>query len=663
MTNKQKKSKPGKPSARRSRQAIRYLISSLTSRTAASTIISISNNSLSQRFHYNQLQQAGRWADLGAICISDLRHCSGDMLAIIAGVQHLHQIRSANRQTLKALEWLTEHQRRRRGPKLKLDRATKRQLKVARELLAETISAKNYGQFAMAAAHNLLRLQAAALRQLVEADANQAAIVGDSETIARVAETFATPASTREMVRVWKLYSAALHRRQQRIYVSAVNGGAQLPSRLNDLALWVMRNIRGMASLQATITLLLQQSDKSSDPGPPSLARLSVAVGLLLREAVASYMAANVGFFGINGVPLHRDARDLFSRAGIRPLHGRLEIGKRTTARRLATLSDSLLVRIEGTLTKTAFVKKGPKTKGYFLATLQDYHGNAIQVAAPANLVQHGLSEGSHVRVSGFWRKRGSSIFKKKHVELQRLDIEEVYAPDIWKVAFLNLATPYFNMWPENYHVAYQLKPAALLTNSGALSTTGICDDEQEAVDKAKEAFEKAQFTLDSLTGLSTGLLLLGGFWCSVSLGFGCVFASIALIAAAIRTAQAQQSVNEAAAKLGEAMKALNACLESQPTTGTGGWPVDGGIGPGGVTGVGGFSLDDGSMPSWIDSIPPDGPTDQSLPSFEDDPFPPFPDSVQHSLPDVSLSVDGPSFDDDPSIPDPSVNGDFSSIA
>jgi hypothetical protein len=67
-------------------------------------------------------------------------------------------------------------------------------------------------------------------------------------------------------------------------------------------------------------------------------------------------------------------------------LHGRLEIGKRTTARRLATLSDNLLVRIEGTLTKAAFVEEGPKTKGYFLATLQDYHGDAIQVAAPRTL-------------------------------------------------------------------------------------------------------------------------------------------------------------------------------------------------------------------------------------------------------------------------------------
>jgi hypothetical protein len=36
---------------------------------------------------------------------------------------------------------------------------------------------------------------------------------------------------------------------------------------------------------------------------------------LLLREAVASYMAANVGFLGINGVLLHRDAREVFSRA------------------------------------------------------------------------------------------------------------------------------------------------------------------------------------------------------------------------------------------------------------------------------------------------------------------------------------------------------------
>lgn len=639
MTNKQNKSKSDNPSARQSKQAIRYLISSLTSRTTASAIISISHNSLSQRFHYNQLQQAGRWADLGAICISDLCHCSGDMLTIIAGVQHLRQIRSANRRTLKVLEWLTEHQRRRRGPRLKLDRATKRQLKVARELLTETISAKNYGQFAMAAAHNLLRLQAAALSQVVEADANQAATVADEEHVARVAESFATPASTRELTRLWKVYRAALHRRQRRIYISAVNEGAQLPSQLNDLALWVTSNIRGMVSLQATISLLMQQKDKSSDPVSTSLARLSVAAGLLLREAVASNLAANVGFFGINGVPIHRDARDVFFRAGTRPLYGRLEIGKRSTARRLATLSDGLLVNIEGSLTKAAFVEKVPKTKGYFLATLQDYHGDAIQIVAPADLVRHGLSEGSHVRVSGFWRKRGSSIFKKKHLELQRLDIEEVYAPDIWKMAFLNLATPYFNVWPESYYVAYQPMPSALPANSGALSATGPCDEEQKAVDKAKEAFEKAQSNLDTLTLASTGLLIVVGLLCFGSLGLGCMFVAIGFIAAAVATAQAQESLNEAADKLGHAMQALQDCLDHDPTAGTGGWPVDGGLGPGGD-----------SVPSWVNSLPQEGSTGQSF----YDPFPPFP-------PDSS-SLDPP-FPPDLPDPDDSSTDDYSSIS
>jgi hypothetical protein len=268
--------------------------------------------------------------------------------------------------------------------------------------------------------------------------------------------------------------------------------------------------------------------------------------------------------------------------------------------------------------------------------------------------VRHGLSEGSHVRVSGFWRKRGSSIFKKKHVELQRLDIEEVYAPDIWKVAFLNLATPYFNMWPENYYVAYQLMPQAQPTNSGALSITGICDAEQQAVDKAKEAFEKAQFALDSLTVLSTGLLMLAGFLCAASLGFGCIFATIAFVAAAIRTAQAQQSLNEAAAKLAQAMKALDACLDSQMTGDPGGWPGDVGIGPGAGVGDGTvYSFDDSSMPSFDDSLGNSLP-DQSVP----DPF----DSIDHLPPDESLSGVGLSAGDEHDEPSGPSDNDNSSI-
>jgi hypothetical protein len=549
------------------------LLTALRSQTSISTILSISERSQKERSKYYELLKSEQWQELSRVCLDDIHRTGGDVVVLTDGIREVRAITLIAKLGRKELEEAVAAMEAAERPDSARGSDGAFDPTALREALRHEFVPDGYGKFHLASADDLVRLQSAALQCLIQAELHQASgRARDSEHTAQFVTVILGSSEVSDFSRAVANGRAALNMHYQRVYLATLNDKAALLSRLNDVMSWVMRNIRDLCAIQSAISLLASGSDAAVEQGQPAAMKaLVIDAGMLIREAVAAYLTSLVSVLAINGVHhLKHNVVDVLSRASTTALHGRLAAGKRTSLSRLNRLPDGMFVAIEGIVTEAKVVK----TKGtnYLLVSVRDVEASSrVSVLAPVNLLVQGIREGCEIRASGYFRKTGSPLFRQKHVELETLKIDEVYAQDIWKIAFLNLSTPYFNMWPTGLHIELQLLGAnvSIFTqpNKGSppLGATGPCDAEQKNAQEKQEDYDVAHQSCKAALEFYAAALL--GMWagCTALLiwtgGQACGIAIIALKAALDSLNSAIQAMNNASKRLQDAKQALDDCL------------------------------------------------------------------------------------------------------
>jgi len=483
--------------------------------------LQVSRRSVTQRAQYATLLRSAHWLKLAEASMADVRHAGGDALEIIAAARELRAARRVTRMAVSELRLVLDVRGRSEAA---LDAGQRSAVRKAHKTLSAAVH-RSFGSSVVAAARDLVRMESAALQSLAEADVTQTVVppgIG--------------PGGGNQLRGTLHRFQRGLHGRQRRIYLATVRRTG-LVAALNDLSTWVIRNMRGIVATQAALSAL---RDVDADA-----AKLVVASGFLIREAIASHLAARVGLFTLEGIPLHRDAAELFSRGATTAFTGRLEIGKRATVARLRRLPDGMLVRVEGTVTKAGFDEKDR-----FMGTLQDDEGDSVAFAAPVNFLHHGLRTGARIRISGFWRKAA------KRIEPDKLNIRELYGRDMWKIAFLDLAAPHFHVRPADFHIAYQLVTRSASTQSA--STEEACLLEKDAYETALAVVARRQIEYTGAIAVMAAALYLVQRSCP---GPRCARAVLAFAAAASAVAQFLKLLRDAEERLTDAAEALHECL------------------------------------------------------------------------------------------------------
>jgi hypothetical protein len=447
-------------------------------------------------------------------------------------------------------------------------------LAAIRELVGkEHILPANYGKFIVSSANHLVHLESAALSNLVRAELHQTISAAEKpELVATIIESFwRNPQVGDESAIYWK-YRRALNTLLQEVYLTILNDRPSLPAKLRSLTGWVSRHLLGVVRLQAAISMLLKHSSgQESNSSIVALSSLSIDIGMLIREMIASHIAALLGSLSINGISFNQDAIEIFSINKVRstPFDGGWDRGKRAAVERIGSLSPGMRVSVRGILSTTQF---DGGEGDYFFGELKDFTRPSVaKIAVPVDLLAQGLVEGCHVRVCGVIREAGSSHGVQRYIEIEKLNIRESHAEN-WKVAFQNLSSPYFSIWPSSYHVAFELLPSRELAIEAPSASKGLSTCETEKADWVKAAHDLQIRELE-LALVALAVALSGVFaWADAA----------ALAVASIEYYEALEAYNNAHA-------ALELCLGIPVWTG------------GGLTFPG--HLEDGSMESFTDSF------------------------------------------------------------
>jgi hypothetical protein len=451
------------------------VISSIRPPMPLGPILSVLERSHKQRFIYSTLLRDGKWQTLSETCLSDLQKAASDVLIVTAAMRDLEALRIETNESVETLKLATKA---REGA----SKSTKRKLKRSKppQVARKYVFPKRYDRVPRLAAHHFMLQQSAALKYLIQAEASEVALAANkSGAKPRKAKVFWKNLQMENLSCAVAKGRDALNRRQEQIYICSLGDRCRLASALHDLVDWVPRDLRVLLDIQSAVSLLLANEGRKSNS--VTLHSLSIEAGVLVRELVASYLASLVSLLAIKGVALNPNVANVVARAGSTPLHGRMHGGKYTDIRRLGRLPEGMFVRMEGVLASAEFVERG--NKSYFSAELQDGKGkDTIRIIAPFNLLADGVGAGSHVKLSGFYRKAGAPLFGRKHVEIEPLKIRDIYSRDIWNVAFLNLSSPYFRRWPADLHIAFQpvLTPTVPNAPVNDAEEGDDCFDQQE---------------------------------------------------------------------------------------------------------------------------------------------------------------------------------------
>jgi hypothetical protein len=473
------------------------------------TATDISAHSQQRRLTYQSLLQESRWEELSEACIGDIRRGHSDVLVLIAAIREARAVRTDAARTIHVLRMIASVIGTIERPDESMREIHLCKPEPMRKLFGKVL----FPTTVFAAAHDLVRLQSAALQCLIEADLSQNVLRGQQS--ARMRTSFAEfwqsgearDGEIRALADGLAGYKGALEKYHRRVYLATLSDRRSLPVVLSDLIGWIARNVRGLLTLQSSISFLAAKPAEPNDKKTVSLlTSLAIDCGILVREVVATYLASLVSVLSLNGAHhLHHNVKEALAGASTTPLHGMFASGKRTSVSRLHRLPNGMHVRVEGTLYDARFVTS---TGGEsYIATLRDALGSdPVTIVAPVNLLSHGLADGCHARVSGYYRKSGSARYGRRHVEVEELRVRELYAQDIWKVSFLELAHPYFSNWPSNCHVGFEMVGATtsstLLDESSSAGArmVGVCVSELAALDKQKLAYAAAAADLVKLT-------------------------------------------------------------------------------------------------------------------------------------------------------------------
>ncbi|HEV2842191.1 MAG TPA: hypothetical protein VGW39_12775 [Chthoniobacterales bacterium] len=499
------------------------------------------------------------------------------------------------------------------------------------------------GRFVFLAAAELLRAQSESLQYLALSETEH--LASETDSIDRRPDLPADFFKSSYVTAAAQLrsYQDQLDERIQAIYVSALSDPQALARNLRELTTWVALTFVDLVRFRVSILWLLRHRPETVElEAAGVLEGVAIDAAILSREIIASHISALACSLHLNGVGLNRRIPDVLARGRRIRLHGRLDRGKRTTIARLRRLPDGMFVRAQGAFISAKFVRMN--SSSYFLGTLRDVAGDEISIVTHRNLLEAGLAEKSPARVSAYYRKQGSGLYAKEHLEIESLKIEEVYSQDIWKIAFLDLSTPYFRCWPFDLHIGFQ-PVAPPIEATGISPLVGKVGEPCADLAKEMKAADAEAKKADDAASAAAHTAL----WNCAAAFLACLFAETPPTAAlcAVAAGKAVDSIQvwndahnkqtDAHTKAQAAFQAYVDCMFPKgPETGSSGSQGTGDP-------VGGFD-DSGDpeqeIPDWVSTFgdddgppdPPDSWSDPDPPSFSfPDPDPPEPDQTGQS--------------------------------
>lgn len=532
-----------------------------------SLAVAIGDASRERMGDYQALRRNQAWQSLTDACLSDLQHADGHAQTLLDTIHSLGAVRFAAARSRTAI--------RRRVDAIdiaKADGVPAATAAAAEHHLAQirafvhdqALFPANYGRFVLVAAHAVLCAQCAAIEGLIEAGLN--ATSRHAALADRSAASFWDKPQPTELATPLSAWRRSLTQRLHRIYVGGMTNRAGLPDELRALSRWAVPTFRDAIAAQAAINHLLRHERRHADPAAhAAVSALAIEAGQLIKDIAASHIAALMALLGLDRICLTADAADIVAPSLLvrMPFDGGWDRGKRAAIDRIATLSEGMRVSVRGVLASAAFADNR------FIATLKDFAGPATaQIAAGCDLLARGLGEGCHVRATGTIRPARSGM--ERHLEIETLDLRAA-AADSWKAQFLNLASPYFEVWPDRQHIAFQLVAdrGHGLRGGGVPRSLGLCAAQRADRDAKQQALSDAQEHLGETTVALTAATLALWEGCLAgpfTLGISCVAALAAYAAAAIAEHEAWNQVDAAQQALDEAQQQLNDCLH--PTSG-----------------------------------------------------------------------------------------------
>jgi len=516
-------------------------------------------DSCERLINYDSLRKSRAWQPLQEACLQDIQRAEGYADRLIGDWREYGALAANLRRAVEVLKGaLTEAERSR--PKAIAPEANP-YIESIRDLLAkERLLPNNYGRPVVFSANLLVHLESAALTNLVQAELrHKSPGVDKPELVDKIVESFWRNPEVGGVSARFFAYRRALTGLLEEIYFGVLSDRRSLPGKFRNVMAWVRQHLVGAVRLQSAVSLLLKHpANETISSTVVVVGSLSIEIGMLIREMIASYLAAQIALLDFYGIKLSRDAAETLSRDRARstPFDSGWSIGKRAAIDRLHSLSVGMRVSVRGVLQKADFM--GEESDGQFIGELKEFAGPAtIRIIAPFDLLSHGLVEGCHVRVSGFIRAAGSPGSNQRHIEIEELHIHEFYAEN-WKIAFQSLSAPSFGVWPANYHVAFQGIPVASFalgqtTTKGGIATalTG-CLAELAELTKAHQTLIDAEYDV----AVASAGVIVGGIAAILSGGIDIALEAVAALA----LAQAIHKLNEAQSDYHAAEMAFFGC-------------------------------------------------------------------------------------------------------
>jgi hypothetical protein len=536
---------------------VHQLLYALRSHTSITPLITIGGYSRDRVLSYHSLRQGRHWSVLRDACLTDIQHAEGYADGLIGVARQERALAADTTRFVRVLKRMLDEADK-TSPDKSPAGATDVDLAPIRELVGKAhVLRPNYGGLVVTSANVFVLLESAAVESLVQAELHQKKPAFEKPgVVAKITESFWSDPQIDDVFTIFGEYRSQLATHLKEVYFAVLNDRRTLSDKLSSLTNWISRRVVGVVRLQQVVsTLLKDPRSRQNKSGTLALSSLSIDVGILIREMIASHTAALIGSLSVNGINFNRDAIEVLStyRARSTPFDCGWPGAKRASVERLGSLSAGMRVSVQGILNTAEFVGG---EGDYFMGELRDFtEPFTAQVAVPVDLLAHGLADGCHVRVCGVIQEDD----KRRHLKIEKFNTRESSAEN-WKLAFQNLSSPYFSTWPGGSHVAFELLPVREigLERGGNAQVQATCDAERAEVDKATKDYNLKQ----------DELLIV---YCAAILTFPeLAWADAASIAIAVLELHAAQDALQAA------QAAYYACL--------------GIVNPGGTSGTGGVS-------------------------------------------------------------------------
>jgi hypothetical protein len=190
------------------------------------------------------------------------------------------------------------------------------------------------------------------------------------------------------------------------------------------------------------------------------LGTLLVEAGRLTREALATYAAAHYVSIGLvlheTPRPLHPVIRVTSTQTFDMPTHSPAPI----PLTKLPQVMDGDKVEVTGVITNIETPPVPPEYEPASRIQVTDpvTQATVTAIGVYVHAPHHGLAVGAWVRLGGSFRRQWEVVPDEPVIEIERLPLERS-AEASWRMAFLNTASHWQEIWPNKLNIHWSLSP------------------------------------------------------------------------------------------------------------------------------------------------------------------------------------------------------------